>query len=611
MSHAWARLSGPTLLALLGCGESPPARTASPPSSAAASPTPAGAAGGAPATAGPSSAPVPLTVTGELPCKDGARVTDIAATEATACAAVEGRVACWGEVERLKAGAKKGKSPPVWVDGPPNIRKVATSGGYLLGVDGSDALWAWDQRTPPVKLATSVANVVMSETSVCLLTKDGEARCFNERRDTAGSLDHPSATSRDVVELALGGAQWCARKRDGAVVCQYWLRNRSTERPAPSFQPTADAGGLFVDYEDACVLKTSGPAQCSNEYLAANSFFGREPRFATTGWRDARSGSCLVDGSGEVVCGMSSDGTPMQTVLVGRAPDQLVMGRHFACARCGEAVSCWGEASTVWLARDTAFRSATAVPGLDDAIDLDVAGSGSCAVRRSGKLRCWGPAAGPGGGFEGDETRLPETMASERAAARAALAGPTFRDGRSSCTLHDGVVSCEGENDIGQLGRPAAPTRARQKSAPVPGLGKVLQLAAAGGHFCARMRDGVACWGKGVAPPQSFAFEEPREVAVNGVGDVCVVAKDGTVHCAHFGPHYSPLQYDLLGTDDKKLRSVPAIAGARHVRVGLSHACVLHDSGRVSCFGSPLGNRLGDGGTFVSKPFVIEMPKPP
>jgi alpha-tubulin suppressor-like RCC1 family protein len=82
-------------------------------------------------------------------------------------------------------------------------------------------------------------------------------------------------------------------------------------------------------------------------------------------------------------------------------------------------------------------------------------------------------------------------------------------------------------------------------------------------HGCARMLDStVRCWGD------------------NGAGQL----GDGTDLSAPSGPSLRP-------------KNVPNVTDAVAVAAGLSHTCIVHATGRVSCFGVNTFGQLGDGTT--------------
>ena len=136
---------------------------------------------------------------------------------------------------------------------------------------------------------------------------------------------------------------------------------------------------------------------------------------------------------------------------------EVAVADEFACAlHSGGRVACWGEtAGTTWRSNGggplPTWQAGTApadVPGVTDAIGLAAGGSAACAVRRTGRVACWGDNSY---GTLGDGTRLPSTRA-------VAVEGLT--DARQvavgaahACAVRaSGKAVCWGRGDEGVLG---------------------------------------------------------------------------------------------------------------------------------------------------------------
>jgi alpha-tubulin suppressor-like RCC1 family protein len=131
---------------------------------------------------------------------------------------------------------------------------------------------------------------------------------------------------------------------------------------------------------------------------------------------------------------------------------QIDAGLGHACARrSGGGVRCWGSNTDgqVGLGSTTpgVVPTAMEVVGLDDAIDIQVGDSNTCALRQGGQITCWGA----------DASLLTDSEEEQRSApgATALLSDPVVfsANGRSACVVDpEGLVRCWGGNSTGQLG---------------------------------------------------------------------------------------------------------------------------------------------------------------
>jgi alpha-tubulin suppressor-like RCC1 family protein len=194
---------------------------------------------------------------------------------------------------------------------------------------------------------------------------------------------------------------------------------------------------------------------------------------------------------------------------------QLAVGTGHACARVvSGTVYCWGWAAEGQLGLSVSTgRSEDPGPVLDlnDAVDLATRFGWSCAVRRTGKVVCWGKNE------DGHIVPTPEEVSGITGAIQVVVVetsdhqgGCVLRNDRTvacfngtrnpphvletgdvtqlvagiahMCALHrDGKVSCYGSDRAGQLGG------AGGTSNYVPGLDHVAQLAAGASFTCARL----------------------------------------------------------------------------------------------------------------------------
>ena len=191
-------------------------------------------------------------------------------------------------------------------------------------------------------------------------------------------------------------------------------------------------------------------------------------------------------------------------------------------------------------------------------------------------------------------------------------AGGVYREGHTCAVSINGVASCWGRNDEGQLGDGTQV----QRSLPTPvlGLTQPLTTADAGARStCGLSASGaVFCWGgngSGQLGDGSFNNSvlpvrvqgSQRAVVALSVGDshACVLDDAGIVACWGSNSH------GQLGAADQNDRSRgEAVIGLppsmRQVSAGGLHSCAIDNEGGLWCWGSNDVGQLGDG-TLISR----------
>lgn len=262
----------------------------------------------------------------------------------------------------------------------------------------------------------------------------------------------------DIVEVALGWYHTCARTSGGEVWC--WGGNGYGQLGIGS-------GGLAH---------------------APRKVAGVPPAQAV---RAAASRTCMLAQRGDVWCFGSNEAGQIST-----PPDDdshgptlvpelngtldLAMGSALTCAVRGDGtVMCIG-----------AGRPAQELP-LDDIVEMHMNDFHQCAIRRGNQAACWG------GDFHGEvgngppfaEVTSPETLAIEGI-------DDVATGWRHTCILVDGVVSCVGYAEDGQLGNGEKPDfSAEFVDALLPGA--ALDISSNFGTICAKVgpRE-LYCWGE-------------------------------------------------------------------------------------------------------------------
>ena len=259
----------------------------------------------------------------------------------------------------------------------------------------------------------------------------------------------------------------------------------------------------------------------------------------------------------------------------------------------------------------SASRAGPTKPGaVGGARAIAAGGFHSCAVTRTGGVRCWG------GNFDGqvgdgsltDRTR-PVGVAELRTGVRTVAAGRVH-----TCALTvSGGIECWGWNEYGRLGDGTSTTRLRPVA--VVGQGSGVRAVAMGWrHTCALTGEGAAeCWGwneSGQLGDGTTTWHSiPTPVAGLGRGvrmitagyrHTCALTDGGGVECWG-GNDYGQLGVET-SVESRQPTAVPGLeSGVESISAGSLHTCALTSAGQVECWGRNEEGELGDG-TAVSRP---------
>jgi alpha-tubulin suppressor-like RCC1 family protein len=327
--------------------------------------------------------------------------------------------------------------------------------------------------------------------------------------------------------------------------------------------------------------------------------------------------TCAVHGTGSVSCwGAGTSGqlghgmfTNSFTAVATGITDALTIkgggGVSHTCAiRLGGAVSCWGSNFNGQLGDGTmtSRSSPAAVPGLVDAVQLDVGSAHSCALRATGRLLCWGDNTY---GRLGDGTitssPTPRTVVGLSSMANIEAGGNHTCGRRTS-----GETFCWGRNMVGELGV-AAPA---QSSSPlrIAGLDDAVEFDMGWQYTCARRSNGrVACFGRNdngqlgdgtlvdhAVPTNVMGITTARDI-VAGQYHACARLTDGTVRC--WGDNGGGQLGDSTFVDRPSPVSVMGLTNAVELSTTVASTCARVRTGEVYCWGSNSSGQFGDGTT--------------
>jgi alpha-tubulin suppressor-like RCC1 family protein len=351
-------------------------------------------------------------VTG-LACFPGAcNVAELGGSPNFRCARLTtGALYCWGS-PYLGNGTTQPSLRPTPLSALTNVTQLDL-GGYISCARQASTpglVFCWGNQwtgtgtpgivTTPTRVTdlTDAVAVAAGEWHACAIRATGQVACWGSgsrgglgNGATFGNVATPTniAGLTEVVALWAGAQRTCARRRSGQVLC--WGRN--------DFGMLGD--GTTVDR----LVPTPTPALDGVLELA----FGED--FTCGRFADARVRCWGYNGWGSLGNGrLDSYPNPMPTLVPGVSDVvQIAAGGGTACAReASGRLLCWGIGMNGEIGDGlrSARSSPAVVPGVPDAVLVDVAfaqsagslvGTSVCALRRTGRLLCWG---------EGDNAQL-------------------------------------------------------------------------------------------------------------------------------------------------------------------------------------------------------------
>lgn len=391
----------------------------------------------------------------------------------------------------------------------------------------------------------------------------------------------------------------------------------------------------------AWLLVIAAPATVTPAAASARVGSSPVPREVTAVWRQVDAGSaqtCAVRSDGRLFCwgrgdhgelgnGAEDDHAHPVEVAGGRTDWAVVSaGMFHTCARrrTGQ-LYCWGQDDWGQLGdggTNTSRSSPVEVAGgRTDWAGISVGGDQTCALRRDGRLFCWGSDAVGQLGDGGTDTD--QSVPVEVAGDRTDWANVSAGEGHTCARRTTGRLFCWGRDDHGQRGDgggvgPSAGTPVQVTG----GRTDWIKVTAGGAHTCAVRRDGrLFCWGFGIYGQRADGSHAPdRGAPVEVVGartDWSVVAAGSMHTCARrttgrlFCAGYDGSGQLGVGGGPSDRATPTQVAGARTdwsaVTAGGGHACALRASGRLFCWGADAYGQLGVGGGAFSRSTPVEV----
>jgi alpha-tubulin suppressor-like RCC1 family protein len=321
----------------------------------------------------------------------------VSAVDITCARTEDGDILCWGDdaySSMLMSGdslPKPTRTKPTPVLGVKHATVIDVGSSLGCAIDESKTLSCWTDRSAdqygpaPLLTATPVDGVRdVTDLSLNLAANADVCARGSDRRVTCLSADHESlpmsAKSRfvvsDVDAYQEGDLVSCAIRNGGDLAC--W-------------------GGTFSGLKQQDEALRGPPLMKNAKGVSAGSAF-----------------ACAVDAAGKVGCFGADKGMPPAV------PAKIVRaGVYHACiVDMNGHVACWGDNRFGQLGLPRGLEPGGGLPplrawpvaGVDDAVDVAVGNWHTCALEKTGRVKCWGRNTR---GQLGDGTNVDRAAAAE------------------------------------------------------------------------------------------------------------------------------------------------------------------------------------------------------
>ncbi len=320
----------------------------------------------------------------------------------------------------------------------------------------------------------------------------------------------------------------------------------------------------------------------------------------------------------------------------------IIAGTGYSCALHEDGtIDCFGNNSDGQLGNGSFFGSG--LPGqVSDIVDVTAISAGGfhvCALHANGTVSCWGGNSrgeiGNGESGDGWEDYSADVAWPARVPsidnAIAVSAGS-----RHTCVLHsDSTVSCWGSNGWGELGNGESGDDWEDDSADsvipvqVKNITDAVSIGTGSSYTCVLHRNKtVSCWGNNASgqlgngqvggetnsaiPQQVEGVTDAISLSV-GFATACVIHESGNVSC--WGRNWSGQLGNGIHSNDEQDDSVNSgvpvsvknLSDAIEISNGYSHTCAIHEDGTASCWGNSEGGRIGNGRAFYGRTTAVRV----
>lgn len=335
--------------------------------------------------------------------------------------------------------------------------------------------------------------------------------------------------------------------------------------------------------------------------------------------------TCARLASGKVACtgrnelGQAGVGTDEREIAQPRFVEgvedaiDIGVGHTHTCAVHEDGhVSCWGSGRSGQLGDGARLPSnvPVRVADIEDAVEVTGGSRFTCARLRSGEVWCWGGNEKGQLGDGTDNVKILPVQAQSIGNATGLVTGWNH-----ACVVRaNGTIRCWGENGSGQIGTADNQATFNELREPVDAKA----LASSDGHTCAVTEGGdVYCWGinnngqcagppaSSVLSPRRVALPWPAEGIYAGGRNTCAYNSQDEMRC--WGQWEAGLIENAVENETQYEPFRQSFGPGRGMDIDSNVACRIVDAERTECWGANARGALGIDPTLeVGRPHRVE-----